>query len=134
MHAELCAVNAELLRWPERAFQFKYAGTVVLPQDMRDVASTIWDASVVLAHFLDGELGARGAGARDTGAVSLRVVELGAGTGLPGIVASLLGARVALTDLPGESQTCMRPFQPRSSPRERGVNEKVGVLGCPIEP
>eukprot|EP00937_MAST-01D_sp_MAST-1D-sp2_P006544 g6544.t1 len=78
---------------------------------MRDVCATIWDASVVLAHHLDAELGARGgaAGSGDGGVTGparcaatgtgMRVVELGAGTGLPGIVAALHGAHVALTDL-----------------------------------
>ena len=88
---QLCGCNAELLYWPERRFDLANAGTIVLPQDMRDVAATIWDASVVLAHYVDslGHAAWRGK----------RVIELGAGTGLPGIVAARLGASVLLTDL-----------------------------------
>lgn len=49
----------------------------------------LWDASVVLAHHIHSLAHAlRGA----------RVVELGAGTGLPGLAAARLGAHVVLTD------------------------------------
>ena len=49
----------------------------------------LWDAAVVLAHHLHS-LQLRGA----------RVLELGAGTGLPGLAAARLGAQVTLTDRP----------------------------------
>ena len=49
----------------------------------------LWPAAIALAHEVASRAGAfRGA----------RVLELGAGTGLPGIVAASLGARVAQTD------------------------------------
>ncbi|KAJ8600267.1 hypothetical protein CTAYLR_000625 [Chrysophaeum taylorii] len=51
--------------------------------------STVWDAAIVLAKYVD-TLDLRG----------LRVVELGSGTGLVGLVAAAGGARVLLTDLP----------------------------------
>ena len=47
----------------------------------------LWPAAIALAH----ELGGRSL-------KGLRVLELGAGTGLPGIVAATLGARVVQTD------------------------------------
>ncbi|XP_062434744.1 protein N-lysine methyltransferase METTL21A [Rhea pennata] len=53
------------------------------------VAAVVWDAAVVLCAYLEA------------GSVDLRertVIELGAGTGLLGIVAALLGARVTVTD------------------------------------
>jgi len=49
----------------------------------------LWPAAIALAH----ELAARGDALRGT-----HVLELGAGTGLPGIVAASLGARVVQTD------------------------------------
>jgi predicted nicotinamide N-methyase len=49
----------------------------------------LWPAAIALAH----DLAARGDELRGK-----RVLELGAGTGLPGIVASSLGARVVQTD------------------------------------
>ncbi|KFP02499.1 Protein N-lysine methyltransferase METTL21A, partial [Calypte anna] len=62
-----------------------------LRQDWRrlGVAAVVWDAAVVLCAYLE------------MGGVDLRdrsVIELGAGTGLLGIVATLLGARVTITD------------------------------------
>src|SRR5262245_7809110 len=47
----------------------------------------LWPAAIALAH----EIAARPLG-------GLRVLELGAGTGLPGIVAAALGAQVLQTD------------------------------------
>jgi methyltransferase-like protein 23 len=49
----------------------------------------LWPAAIALAH----EMAARGDALRGA-----RVLELGAGTGLPGIVAASLGARVVQTD------------------------------------
>lgn len=47
-------------------------------QDVADVGSVVWDAEVLLAHYLDLAYGVRLRG--------MRVLELGAGTGLAGIV------------------------------------------------
>jgi len=55
-------------------------------------ASTVWDSAIVLARYLEVQGAAQYAGAR--------CVELGAGTGLPGLVLAALGAQVVLTDLP----------------------------------
>ena len=49
----------------------------------------LWPAAIVLAHEVAG---------RAEGFRGKRVLELGAGTGLPGIVAASLGARVTQTD------------------------------------
>ena len=51
------------------------------------------DSAIVLARYLEVQGAAQYAGAR--------CVELGAGTGLPGLVLAALGAQVVLTDLPG---------------------------------
>ncbi|XP_030205943.1 protein N-lysine methyltransferase METTL21A isoform X2 [Gadus morhua] len=70
---------------------FHLAGReVLLNQDWRKsgVAAVVWDAAVVLALYLE------------LAPVELRgrpVIELGAGTGLVGIVAALLGRRSGLT-------------------------------------
>jgi len=50
---------------------------------------TLWPAAIALAH----EIGSRADAVRGRG-----VLELGAGTGLPGVVAASLGARVVQTD------------------------------------
>ncbi|XP_068165152.1 protein N-lysine methyltransferase METTL21A [Antennarius striatus] len=60
-------------------------------QDWRQlgVAAVVWDAAVVLCVYLEmGQVDLKGKAA----------IELGAGTGLVGIVAALLGAKVTLTD------------------------------------
>ncbi|XP_009294376.1 protein N-lysine methyltransferase METTL21A isoform X2 [Danio rerio] len=62
-----------------------------LSQDWKrlGVAAVVWDAAVVLCMFLEmGKVDLKGK----------RVIELGAGTGLVGIVAALLGANVTITD------------------------------------
>ncbi|NWW52658.1 MT21A methyltransferase, partial [Pedionomus torquatus] len=76
---------------------YRFAGrTILLRQDWRrlGVAAVVWDAAVVLCTYLE------------IGGIDLRdrsVIELGAGTGLLGIVATLLGkgffcAHVTITD------------------------------------
>ncbi|CAB1100973.1 unnamed protein product [Ectocarpus sp. CCAP 1310/34] len=87
---ELSGLNHELSMFPERAFEFSKAGGVVIEQDVADVGSIVWDAEILLAHYLDQAYGSRLSG--------MRVLELGAGTGLAGLVAARLGASVILTD------------------------------------
>ncbi|XP_069589806.1 protein N-lysine methyltransferase METTL21A [Ranitomeya imitator] len=65
--------------------------TIRIKQDWRElgVAAVVWDAAVVLCMYIEA------------GGINLQgrsVIELGAGTGLVGIVAALLGADVTLTD------------------------------------
>lgn len=65
--------------------------TIRIKQDWKElgVAAVVWDAAVVLCMYLE-------AGGIDVKGRS--VVELGAGTGLVGIVAALQGAVVTVTD------------------------------------
>ncbi|XP_078358356.1 protein N-lysine methyltransferase METTL21A-like [Oculina patagonica] len=74
----------------ERSFEF--AGrTLTVFQNWNDVgvAAVVWDAAIVLGRYLEkiaAELHGK------------KVIELGAGTGFAGIVASLLGGNVTITD------------------------------------
>ncbi|XP_003453226.1 protein N-lysine methyltransferase METTL21A [Oreochromis niloticus] len=72
--------------------QFRFANRDLrLAQDWKKlgVAAVVWDAAVVMCMYLElGKVELKGK----------KAIELGAGTGLVGIVAALLGARVTITD------------------------------------
>lgn len=74
----------------ERSFEF--AGrtlTIFQNWDKIGVAAVVWDAAIVLGRYLEKkapELQGK------------KVIELGAGTGVAGIVASFLGGKVTITD------------------------------------
>eukprot|EP00877_Chromochloris_zofingiensis_P008479 jgi/Chrzof1/3885/Cz13g12040.t1 len=60
-----------------------------------EVGAVVWDAGLVLANYLIKQ--AREGHVSFTGK---RVLELGAGTGIAGLVTAALGATVTLTDKP----------------------------------
>ncbi|XP_022052299.1 protein N-lysine methyltransferase METTL21A [Acanthochromis polyacanthus] len=72
--------------------QFRFANhDLRLAQDWKKlgVAAVVWDAAIVMCMYLEmGKVDLNGTLA----------IELGAGTGLVGIVAALLGAKVTITD------------------------------------
>lgn len=74
----------------ERSFVF-LGRTLTVYQNWDDfgVAAVVWDAAIVLGRYLE-KLGTQLQGKK--------VIELGAGTALVGMVASLLGADVTVTD------------------------------------
>ncbi|KAM4560443.1 protein N-lysine methyltransferase METTL21A [Odontesthes bonariensis] len=72
--------------------QFRFANhDLSLAQDWKKlgVAAVVWDAAVVMCMYLELE---------KVELKGKRAIELGAGTGLVGIVAALLGAHVTITD------------------------------------
>ena len=83
----------------ERAWSFLHTGAIVtLEQEERYLASErdrlpygvmLWPAAIALAHAML---------ARADQLRGMRILELGAGTGMPGIVAASLGARVLQID------------------------------------
>ncbi|XP_066263321.1 protein N-lysine methyltransferase METTL21A-like isoform X1 [Branchiostoma lanceolatum] len=71
--------------------KFKLAGReLVIRQSWRElgVAAVVWDAAVVLGEYLETEVTL----------TDQTVIELGAGTGLTGMVAALQGAKVTITE------------------------------------
>ena len=76
---------------------------------------TLWPAAIALAH----DVAARGAAL-----AGARVLELGAGTGLPGIVAASYGARVVQTDRHEGALAVCRRNGARNA--VRGVEYRVG--------
>ncbi|XP_035878871.1 protein N-lysine methyltransferase METTL21A isoform X3 [Phyllostomus discolor] len=86
-YEETSGVGLQKFHKPLATFSFANH-TIQIRQDWRQlgVAAVVWDAAVVLSTYLE------------MGAVELRgrsAVELGAGTGLVGIVAALLGVQVS---------------------------------------
>lgn len=87
------------LRQGGREWAILHTGAVLTPDDesrLLEVSTnrlpygvSLWPSAIALAH----EVASRGSAFRDRS-----VLELGAGTGLPGIVAATLGARVVQTD------------------------------------
>ncbi|XP_063068793.1 protein N-lysine methyltransferase METTL21A [Engraulis encrasicolus] len=84
--------SAVLGKLRDSSAEFHFANhTVRLAQDWNrlGVAAVVWDAAVVLCMYMElGHIDLKGK----------RAIELGAGTGLVGIVAALLGANVTITD------------------------------------
>ncbi|KAL3854983.1 hypothetical protein ACJMK2_014215 [Sinanodonta woodiana] len=74
----------------ERTFQFM-GQTLTIKQEWNSlgVAAVVWDAAIILCHYQENHPDlVRGKS----------VIELGAGSGLVGMVAALLGAKVMVTD------------------------------------
>lgn len=86
------------LRLEGRAWRILHTGAILTHEDEKRFLDpkqprlpygiVLWPAAIALAH----EIASRPMS-------GLRVLELGAGTGLPGIVAASLGARVVQTDI-----------------------------------
>ncbi|CAF98229.1 unnamed protein product, partial [Tetraodon nigroviridis] len=90
-----------------------------LAQDWRrlGVAAVVWDAAVVMCMYL--ELG-------KVDVKEKEVIELGAGTGLVGIVAALMGARATITDRKPALELLsanVRANLPADSPGSAAVSE-----------
>ena len=89
--SELSSSDGELLRYPQRAFEFENAGSVLVDQSTDSVATIVWDSEVFLAHYLDSLTSDR---------LSKKcLLELGAGTSLGSIVALRLGGVVVVQEL-----------------------------------
>ncbi|XP_075036324.1 protein N-lysine methyltransferase METTL21A [Mixophyes fleayi] len=85
-------IHSGLKRFHNSSATYNFVNhTIRIKQDWKDlgVSAVVWDAAVVLCMYLEA------------GGINLQgrsVIELGAGTGLVGIVAALLGADVTVTD------------------------------------
>ncbi|CBQ71971.1 conserved hypothetical protein [Sporisorium reilianum SRZ2] len=105
-----------------------------------------WDAGLYLADLIAEQSGGEEAGGRQRQCVDVRgksVVELGAGTGLPGLMAAVMGAeRTVITDYPDPhvmdnlERNLDLALLPRSSTTERHPNplylearKRVQVIG-----
>ncbi|CAK4088809.1 unnamed protein product [Aphanomyces euteiches] len=88
---ELSTLDRTLTYASERQFEYAKVGSISIAQDISHVGGTVWDASVVLSHYLDS-LGHSTLSGK-------ALLEIGCGTALPSIVAARLGARAVATDL-----------------------------------
>ncbi|XP_035807232.1 protein-lysine methyltransferase METTL21C [Amphiprion ocellaris] len=97
---ESAAVKQQTPAWAPRFFYrlgkevYNYVGEEIIIQEGLDsYAGMIWPAASALCHYLDTHR-------QQPSLVDKTVLEIGAGTGLVSVVASLLGAWVTATDLP----------------------------------
>ncbi|XP_076198512.1 protein N-lysine methyltransferase METTL21A isoform X4 [Aptenodytes patagonicus] len=111
--------GARQLHSPSATYRFA-SHTIRLKQDWRrlGVAAVVWDAAVVLCAYLE------------MGGIDLRdqsVIELGAGTGLLGIVATLLAPMNEARRSCASSPTCLACLQ-LSSLLDSGLCLRVAAL------
>mmetsp|Transcript_2514 Transcript_2514/g.4061 ORF Transcript_2514/g.4061 Transcript_2514/m.4061 type:complete len:167 (-) Transcript_2514:110-610(-) len=95
--SELASLNRDLSFFPQRAFDFKEF-SMVIDQDIGDVGGQVWDAEIILAHYFDQKENSASQ-SWDAKQRGQKVLEVGAGTGIAGLVCSFLGAEVVLTDV-----------------------------------
>lgn len=79
-----------------------------------DLGQTVWDASIVLAHFL-AKNARKGEFSRQK-VKGKRAIELGAGMGLGGLALAMLGCNVVLTDLEPVLTLLRRNYETNLSP------------------
>ncbi|XP_020651233.2 protein-lysine methyltransferase METTL21E [Pogona vitticeps] len=73
---------------------FNFVGhKIKIREGTESYGAVVWSSALVLCHFLETNV-------KSYNMVDKNVIEIGAGTGLVSIVASILGARVLATDLP----------------------------------
>ncbi|KAJ7319808.1 hypothetical protein JRQ81_019319 [Phrynocephalus forsythii] len=73
---------------------FNFVGhQIKIREGTESYGAVVWSSALVLCHFLETNV-------KSYNMVDKNVIEIGAGTGLVSIVASILGARVLATDLP----------------------------------
>lgn len=97
--AELIAVDADLLYFPHRCFSFSLSGIeLVVNQDCNAVGTTVWDAEVLLSHYIDSFVFP----SHVKGSNKSAVLELGAGTAVAAILCakSCLFDSIVIQDLP----------------------------------
>lgn len=88
---ELSSRDNELLRYPQRAFQFINSNFILINQSTNSVATIVWDSEVILSHYLDN---------LNYNYINNKIIlELGAGTSLASIVISKLNGISYIQDL-----------------------------------
>ena len=84
LYEQMMSSDSELAFFPQRSFTFSGVN-ILVDQSVSDVGYTVWDAEIILAHYVNEIC--------DQMKDKL-IVELGAGTGLAGILCSKLGAKI----------------------------------------
>ncbi|OQR85804.1 hypothetical protein ACHHYP_11330 [Achlya hypogyna] len=117
---ELSTVDRSLTYAQTRRFVYAAAGVVTIDQDIAHVGGTVWDAGVVLSHYLDS-LGSAALQGK-------RIIELGAGTALPSIVSARLGAVVVATDMSDVLPYTIAAIDGNCSPKTRRAIEAEELI------
>ncbi|XP_004458435.1 putative methyltransferase-like protein 21E isoform X1 [Dasypus novemcinctus] len=87
-----CFTPSLITTTPWESFHF-VGHEIRITETMDCYGAVVWSSALVLCYFLETN-------AEQYNVVDKNVIEIGAGTGLVSIVASLLGAHVTATDLP----------------------------------
>lgn len=126
----LLTVDRDLAYFPQRAFTFGEF-EILVNQSIDHVGSTVWDAELLLSHFLYD--------AKSTDGLSINgasVLELGAGTAIAGILCDKLGAKCVtlqeLEEVVQHTQCCCETNDVRHTTvclaKEWGGNDCIDAL------
>ncbi len=90
-----------------------------------DESGVVWDASLLLAKYLERLAASKDDGSKKRSLFSdAKAVELGSGTGFLGLWLAAMGARVLLTDLPSNLELMKRNLKLNSSSSTDGIIEE----------
>mmetsp|Transcript_70059 Transcript_70059/g.121267 ORF Transcript_70059/g.121267 Transcript_70059/m.121267 type:complete len:330 (+) Transcript_70059:37-1026(+) len=96
VHADVCEVSSTRVGFPERNRILSFVRTSRHRTDGPSTGYSVWTGAQVMLNYLEGKFNQH----CHVKAKGLRILELGAGCGLPGMGLAQLGAEVILTDVP----------------------------------
>jgi predicted nicotinamide N-methyase len=122
---ELINYDCELLYYPERLFCYSFETPLLLAQSYSHVGSTIWDAEVVLSHYIDNYLPFGIYDSLNRRKEDHMVIELGAGTGLASLVCMCKNffSKVVIQDLEEVFEVTLPPIQHQLSLISQNISQ-----------
>ena len=93
---ELSSRDYELLRYPQRIFEFFTLNfDILIDQSTNTISTIVWDSEVILSHYIESLNDSKA----DILIKNKLVLELGAGTALAGIVIGKIGGIIYIHEL-----------------------------------